>query len=275
MLVAPLMTPILGVSASIVSGFSHRLARSLAIVALGVGVAILLSFLLTRYVASFIDVANNSQVQSRVSPNLIDLAIAVAAGAAGAYANARRDVADSLPGVAIAVALVPPLSVVGVTLQEGEMELALGAFLLFSTNLVGIIVAASVTFLLLGLTPWSRLRAEARSVGRSFATASLALMLIAIPLAVSGEDLLRSATNQATINAIVDTALEDSPYSPVRVVLGGGEVEIVVTGPPDAPAFDLDGLATEIRSALGRDFTLTVRVLPEATFVVEVGESGG
>lgn len=271
MLVAPLMTPILGISASIVSGWSGRLVRSFILVGVGIGLAVGLSYLLSKYVGGFIDVTRNTQIASRIAPTLVDLAIAVAAGAAGAYANARRDVADSLPGVAIAVALVPPLSVVGVTLQEGEPTMALGAFVLFSTNLVGIIVAAAVTFFLLGLTPWFRLQERAVSIGRSFVTAAVAFVLIAIPLALSGEDLLQSATNQTALRVAVDDALADSPYEPVSTRIRGSEIEVVATGPPDAAAFDIETLSADIEAAMGREFSLVVRLIPETVLTRDAG----
>ncbi|MEX1287187.1 MAG: DUF389 domain-containing protein [Acidimicrobiia bacterium] len=270
MLVAPLMTPILGMSASIVTGSTERLGRSAAVVALGVAVAIALSFLLSKYVGGFLDVERNTQIASRVAPTLVDLAIAVAAGAAGAFANARRDVADSLPGVAIAVALVPPLSVVGTVLQEGELSMAVGAFLLFATNLVGIIVAASVTFFLLGLAPWFHVEARSEMIGRSFATAAVALVLVAIPLAISGEDLITSATNQARIQQIIDDVAADTPYEIVSIDITAARVEVLATGPPDADDLDITPLAEDLRETVGRDFTLVVRVVPESVFELEV-----
>lgn len=273
MLVAPLMTPILGMAASIVSGWSTRFLRSGGLVLVGIGIAIVLSFLLSRYVGGFLDVERNTQIASRVAPTLVDLAIAVAAGAAGAYANARRDVADSLPGVAIAVALVPPLSVVGTTLQAGELDMAIGAFLLFATNLVGIIVAAAVTFFLLGLTPWFRLEAEAKSIGRSFGTAVLALGLIAIPLALSGEDLLTSATTQASIDRVVDDFLADTDYQAISTNLRSGYVEVVVAGPPDS-VIDTAGLATELGRVVDRPISVRLRVIPEEVFDFEVFPGG-
>jgi uncharacterized hydrophobic protein (TIGR00271 family) len=274
MLVAPLMTPILGVSASIVSGWDRRLTRSFTIVLLGVGIAVALSFLLSRYVTGFIDVGRNTQIASRIAPTLVDLAIAVAAGAAGAYANARRDVSDSLPGVAIAVALVPPLSVVGTTLQEGETGMALGAFLLFSTNLVGIILAAATTFFLLGLTPWFRVRAEAASIVRSFTVTAVALVAIAIPLAVTGEDLLTSASNQQRIAAIADAVAARSEFDVVRIEQGGGRVEILATGPSGATPPDLEAIAEDFSDVISGDYVLIMRIVPEDVYELEVEADG-
>ncbi len=134
MLVAPLMGPIMGVAAAIVNGWPGRLFSSVVLVAAAVAAAVALAWLIAAWLPSVGDLATNSQVQSRVSPSLIDLCIAVTAGAAGAYATVDPRTSASLPGVAIAVALVPPLAVVGITLQAEQWGDAGGAFLLFGTN---------------------------------------------------------------------------------------------------------------------------------------------
>jgi uncharacterized hydrophobic protein (TIGR00271 family) len=138
MLIAPLMTPILATSAALLNGWGKRTARAAMLVAGGIAFAVAFSWLLALMIPNLVAVVQNSQVSSRTSPNLIDLAIAMAAGAAGAFAVSRSDVSDTLPGVAVAIALVPPLAVVGVTLRAGDAAQSLGALLLFATNLVSI-----------------------------------------------------------------------------------------------------------------------------------------
>ena len=95
-----------------------------------------------------VDAANNSQVAARVSPRLIDLVAALATGAVGAFALVRSDVSDTLPGVAIAISLVPPLVVVGLTLESGVPDESLGALLLFGTNVAAIIATGTLVLLL-------------------------------------------------------------------------------------------------------------------------------
>ena len=113
MIVAPLMNPILSIAFAIVTGHWTLYKQSLVTVFLGASAAILVSygigFLLPLSVVG-------SEVVARSSPNLIDLGIAIAAGAAGAFSLTRKSIANSIAGVAIAVALVPPLCVVGIGL---------------------------------------------------------------------------------------------------------------------------------------------------------------
>jgi uncharacterized membrane protein len=118
------------------------------------------------------------EMQSRLNPNILDLMVAIISGIAGAYAHAKSEVAKSLAGVAIAVALVPPLSVTGIGIGWGDTEVIYGSFLLFLTNLAGITLAASLTFLILGFSPLKR-------ASKGLALTTLFLVLITIPLFLS------------------------------------------------------------------------------------------
>ena len=89
------------------------------------------------------DLLGNPQISGRTSPGLLDLIAAVATGFAGAIALARRDVAAVLPGVAIAISLVPPLAVVGVCAGQGSFGLATGALLLFLSNILAMVMAGT------------------------------------------------------------------------------------------------------------------------------------
>lgn len=119
-----------------------------------------------------------AEMKARMSPTLLDLLIAVISGVACAYANAKEEIAKSLAGVAIAVALVPPLSVAGIGLGWGDWNMAAGASLLLVTNLVGIALAASATFLVLGFAPFKRARA-------GLGITLLILLVISAPLSLS------------------------------------------------------------------------------------------
>jgi uncharacterized hydrophobic protein (TIGR00271 family) len=113
MIIAPLMRPIMATAAGLVMGEVRRAGNSFLVVLASVFGVVALAWLLTEInFATVISFDTNSQISGRISPRLIDLFTALAAGTAGAFAMSRDDVADSLPGVAIAVSLVPPLCVV-------------------------------------------------------------------------------------------------------------------------------------------------------------------
>jgi uncharacterized hydrophobic protein (TIGR00271 family) len=164
MLVAPLMTPILGMAVSLVLTEPDRLAASARTVAVGAAGAIAVGWLIS-WVASGGITADNlpGEVLSRTSPGLLDLGVAVAAGLAGGYLMIDREAAASAAGVAIAVALVPPLASVGICLENGAFGLGGGALLLFSTNPVAIVFSAAIVVLVAGIMPLASSRCGSNS----------------------------------------------------------------------------------------------------------------
>lgn len=154
MLVAPLMGPILGIALASIAhrpGLYRRAALSLAVgIALAVALSAAVAFTARQLpFGALQDVP--TEVQSRAKPSVFDLGIALAGGAAGAYAALRMKGAAALVGVAIATALMPPLCSVGIGIAINDMSLAQGAGLLFITNLVAIVFAALLVFGALGI----------------------------------------------------------------------------------------------------------------------------
>ena len=144
MIIAPLIGPIVGIAYSIAVANRRLLKRSILTLFTGVTLTVAISWL-TAVIVQLKTVG--PEIIARSNPTLIDLGIALAAGAAGSFANSRRRIADALPGVAIAVALVPPLSVIGIGLALGEKSLTTGSLLLFLTNLTGIVFSGVIVFL--------------------------------------------------------------------------------------------------------------------------------
>ena len=130
-----------------VLGESRRVLRGVALIVLGVAVVVAIGFVLGLLVPEPVVADTNTQVAGRISPHLIDLVAALATGLVGAFALVRSDVSDALPGVAIAISLVPPLAVVGLTLELGAPRQALGALLLFGTNVAAIIATGTLLLL--------------------------------------------------------------------------------------------------------------------------------
>ena len=266
MLIAPLMTPIMATSASLLMGWPVRATRAMFLVAGGVAIAVAGSWLISRYFP-VLEVTTNTQILARVTPTIVDLMIAFAAGAAGAFAVSRPDVADSLPGVAIAVALVPPLSVIGITLEAGEFGSAMGATLLFVTNLVGVILAAGITFVFVGFSPWFHLDANRAQVNRSFATVAVALLVIAIPLTIAGKDVLTSVTDQGRAATAATDWLDPVPgYKIVEVSVAGNDVRVVVVGSGELPP--AEGLADGLAGEFNRVVNVDLSVIPEERYEV-------
>ena len=268
MLVAPLMTPILGVSAGIVNGWMGRVSKAFLTVAGGVSLSILTAWIVASWAPHFVPIATNSQVISRVSPTLLDMLIALAAGAAGAYATVDKRVSASITGVAIAVALVPPLGVVGVTLTSGAYAEAMGAFLLFMTNLVSIILAASVVFVVTGFAVIGRFRENRKRMKTVFATVVLGAMIILVPLAFTSEGILTSASRQSLARDVTKTWLDESEMLVLnKVEVQGDRVVVVVTGEGEVPAIKV--LNVDLSDAFGVPTIAEVEYFPSRQLTEE------
>ncbi len=149
MLIAPLMTPVLGIAAATVMAWPRRLGTAVVQVAVASAGAIALAWLVALTTPDGVyALVLPGELVSRTEPTLLDLGIAIAAGAAGAYVLVHKESVSALPGVAVAVALVPPLAVVGISLGFANYDDAGGAMLLYITNLAGIVLAAMVVFML-------------------------------------------------------------------------------------------------------------------------------
>ncbi len=263
MLVAPLFTPILAFSLAIVQGDIRLLRLAVESALKGVALAIGLSVFLTAL--SPLRVVTH-EIASRTHPNLFDLAVALASGAAGAYAVARKDVAASLPGVAIAAALVPPLGVIGVGLAMGDPQIAGGGGLLFSTNLIAITLAGSVTLLLLGFRPTARAEREVRL--RYGLVVSLALLaVIAIPLGVVFVDSIQESRLRRTIDHVLHLQLEE--VTDLEVVdfafeERGDQLEVSATVYARSPVTEIFVEVTrdQLSQALNRPVSLHLMSIP-------------
>jgi len=268
MLVAPLMTPILGVSAGIVNGWMSRVSRAFATVVGGVAVSILTAWIVASWAPHFVPIATNTQVISRVSPTLLDMMIAVAAGAAGAYATVDKRVSSSITGVAIAVALVPPLGVVGVTLTVGNYGDAGGAFVLFLTNLVSIILAASLVFVLTGFALVTKLQENREKMKTVIITVLLGALIIMVPLAFTSEGILTSASRQSRAQAVAEEWLGDQENLRLnRVEVNGEEVDIVITGEGEIPS--VSSLNKELSESFGTATVAVVEYFPSRRLTAE------
>jgi uncharacterized hydrophobic protein (TIGR00271 family) len=172
MLLAPLMTPIVSLSMGILRGNIELFKDSIGKIVLGILIALLSSALITFL---FPHKPITDEMLARMNPTLLDLGVAIISGIAAAYSKSFKEIIQSLAGVAIAVALVPPLTVAGIGIGRWDFYIFYQAFLLFSTNLVGIIIAATYTFRILGYSAAVRSRG---SIGVVF----IFLVLISIPL---------------------------------------------------------------------------------------------
>lgn len=189
--------------------------------------------------------------------------IALAAGAAGAYATVDDRVSSSITGVAIAVALVPPLAVVGITLQAGQVGDSLGASLLFLTNLVSIILAGSLVLLLTGFAPFKRFSEHRDTIMPTLGLVVFVGLLILLPLFFTAEGILATSSRQNEAQKIVEDWLETSDVHLIKLTVDGDQFDLFLTGSGTVP--DIAELEDDISEEFG---TKTVVLIEHAPTII-------
>ncbi|MBT4985473.1 MAG: DUF389 domain-containing protein [Ilumatobacter sp.] len=249
MLLAPLMTPVLATAACISMALFRKALRSFGVVALATVGSIALSYVLA---AIFMNGELPGEVTSRVAPDIRDLVVALGAGTAGAYATVRKDTSSSLPGVAVAVALIPPLATVGITLEAGNPTFARGAMLLYTTNLAAIIFAGAVVFVITGFVPPKRL---ATTGLRSLAVSAMVLIVvvaIAIPLFQASTSAVEQSDREIEAQQIVATWLGPVEATRTPDITFEGE-RITVSVRSFEPPIDQTALVEAMEAEFGAD----------------------
>ncbi len=261
MLVAPLMSPIVSMAMSLVRGDIKNLGIGAQSTAQGVLMAIFVGALLTFF--SPIRQPTN-EILSRVNPNLLDLGVAFLSGAAGGYAMSRKSIAAALPGVAIAAALVPPLAVVGYGFAVADLSIAFGALLLFTTNLIAIVLAAALVFLALDF-----LSPEKQTWGEIVRGLKVTVVLLGVIVIILGVVTYRSVREQqqlAAIHKVMTKSLYSQSFEPLDVQIKGHLDAYQITATLlsyDKPlsSEDLNQLGKELEAAVGAPVTFDLTII--------------
>ena len=199
MLVAPLMTPIFGMSLALVRGDTRLLGRAVQAEVVGVATSVAMGVLLGWSVGDF---QATPEMLARTQPNLFDLLVAVLSGFAGAYAMIDEKISPALPGVAIATAIVPPLANSGLCFSIGEFKGGMGSFFLFFANFLSILLVASATFTASGMAKIYGEQPSQREYFKRFSIAIVAFVIITVFLTGA---LFRTIREQAITNRIHTT----------------------------------------------------------------------
>ncbi len=234
MLVAPLMSPILGVGLGSITADAKLARNSASALVRGAIISILLSTLLTLtnlylpFVPSLIEVPNEVLIRTQPTPN--DLIIALAGGLAAAYSLAQPHLSAALPGVAIATALMPPLSSIGIGIALGRWDIAGGAALLFLTNAVTIAFAATLVFFLEGFAPKRKLTDG--KIPKSLLVAAILTGLLLIPLTILGARFVAQAQENRLINTVIQTEISkiaNAELAELSIIRTEKELQLEIT----------------------------------------------
>ncbi|MGM1057488.1 MAG: DUF389 domain-containing protein [Bacteroidota bacterium] len=246
MILAPIISPIVSFSMGMVRYDVNMLKTGVVTIIIGTLVALVfaagVSIIIPLKVLT-------PEINARLSPTLLDMGIAVASGIAAAYAHAKSGIAKSLAGVAIAVALVPPLAVAGIGIGWWDWEVFSGAFLLYSTNLAGIIMFAGLTFLILGFAPFKRAK-----MGLIYTFIIIAIVMVPLSLSFNRIKEEASITSQLEGSVIENVVLKEVNVRFGKKLLVSVKV---VSGEP-INSEEMKRIKAKIENEIGRPVTLEV-----------------
>jgi uncharacterized hydrophobic protein (TIGR00271 family) len=208
MLVAPLMSPIIGIGLASNTGDERLLRDGILALFLGAVLAVIISVLITlgNLRLPFIILEDiPAEVLARTRPGPIDLAVALAGGSAAAFALAMPNISAALPGVAIATALMPPVCAAGIGLAMDRLDVAGGTFLLFVTNAITIAFAATAVFFLLGFVP--RIESGTKRAPRSLLISGLLTIALLGSLSYFSYEFVQDANQKKEMESLIRSEL--------------------------------------------------------------------
>jgi len=269
MIIAPLMRPLVGLSLATMTADVYLLMRASITLVAGTLVAVFLSALMAFLLHSL---EFTPEILGRTHPTMLDLGVAIAAGACGAYCQTSKKLTESLAGVAIAVALVPPLCVVGIGIAFNSFPTWSGASLLYATNLIGITFAGALVFLVMGFTPLERAK-------KGLAVSSAICALLLVPLGLSMRELILE--NQISRN--VKTTLKEKTFTFKDLQLEDVQVQgfkspLTVVATVYSPEQPITGrqvalVQSFLSGEIGMPVEFKLRIIPSREIRAEEGET--
>lgn len=272
MLVAPLMTPLIGTGLSLVQGNFGLLFTAVRSMGYGTVISLILGVILQILTPGS---EPTMEIANRGEPNLLDLAIAFFAGVAAGYALAKPKLSGALPGVAISVALVPPLAASGLALGAGDWFISLGSLLLCLVNMVAIVLGSASIFWLhhINLNDTNRTKRQSLIMRRIVIGLGMALILFTAPLTFYMVGQLKQGVAKPDALAIPEelwyklysemdnhtgidflTATRASSHRPQ-------DVNVVITTDRPVPGALIAQLDTLINTEMGRGFKVKFVVI--------------
>lgn len=251
MLISPLMGPIVEMGMALATFDFRTLRQSLKTMAVGVALALAISFLIV-WISPLQEATQ--EIISRTEPTLFDLLVAIFSGLAGGYATVTRK-GETIVGVAIATALMPPLAVVGYGLAVGNWNIAGGAGFLFMTNLLAIALSVTIMARWYGFgvsdSPRQSAWQAALIVG--------AFVLLSIPLGLALRNIAARSLAESTVRTTLEAAAREGGgrITTLRVDAGGNPIRVdaVLLTPQDRPGLNAI-LERRLEEALGRPVTV-------------------
>jgi uncharacterized hydrophobic protein (TIGR00271 family) len=253
MLVAPLMSPLTAFAIGLATARFGIMRQAFVTALAGFLIASVVGIVMGLFVPLQ---APTPEMMGRVSPTLLDAFVALASGVAGSYATARRDIPAALAGVAIAAALVPPICTFGLQVAFGNGVMGLGAALLFLTNIVSIVVIATIVFLWLGLYP--------RRLNRTSLLAYVPIVILvalSLPMVIALLNISQEAQVTSRLEVLVGEVFVGLQVDDVTVEgTNPAQVQATLFSPYTISPAAVQFAEERIRQETGSDLRLQLRV---------------
>ena len=251
MLVAMLLSPIAGVSLSLVDGNHVLLRQSLLSLLGGAGIVVVCAFSIGIL---HTDIPAGKELLARTHPNYLDLMIALAGGAVGAYAVITPRIVNAVVGVAIATALVPPLCTGTIFAARGQWENAFGGYLLAFANIVAIQFAFSIVLWLSGFRKATDQFFQSRKVVWLNGVSLLLIILLFVVLSANTREVVNNMLIESNVRKILLEELKAYPGSQLLVlhIEKEGNKKIIraqVNSPIDFSAHDVAKFESKLPTA--------------------------
>jgi len=273
MLVAPLMGPLIGAGLALAQGNLVLHRNSIWVAFQGLLVGFVMSVVMGVLNPGF---ETTLEIEARGNPDILDLGVAVFSGFVAAYAIGRPGFVNTLAGVAIAAALVPPLCVVGIGLTNDQPFVAANSAILLLTNLVAIILSAAMVFGLLGVRGVDINKGGVKSWKRSaFLIMILLLVILLLPLLSNVAEQKRRGQNKpltypvaAHVQEVVEAYLESVPEVSLMTIARvsvepTSSISILLLATGKVPVGTKDDLTRLVHEVRGGNPTVRVVVLRE------------
>jgi len=263
MLIAPFLTPPLAIGMGIIKGDLRLFKKGLITLAIGIAIAVSGAFLISL-IYPIKEVGD--EIINRSSPTLIQLAIAILAGVAGAFSYAHRKIRAVLSGAFIALALVPPISIIGIGIAFWNWEVAGGAALLLAANLIGLTIAAVAVFLLLGFRPINRPE-SLHEVKIGIIWLALLFFIIVIPLGYIMNNIIAGIEQEKLAEKIITQEISRYPETEIDKLFISKtgkklKVSFDIYSPQRINVATIQGIKNRLERKLNNEIEVDAKVVP-------------
>ncbi|MDD3024623.1 MAG: TIGR00341 family protein, partial [Syntrophomonadaceae bacterium] len=256
MIIAPLMGPIMAGGLSFAISDNYLGGKAFKSISLGIILSVFFSATVT-FISPLKE--NTTEILIRTSPNIMDLFIALFSGLAGAFAVTFKKISGSIVGVAISVALMPPLCVTGIGISTGQANVIVGGFFLFLTNLTAIFIASAIFFLVFGFWGHGNQSYDRKAIYTKYIVSFFLLLLLSIPLIYTLEAAIKEKIQLDKIKNVLVSNFDNTDYSRLDSwKKTQNTVYIKINTVTYIPQEKIDFVEKEIRTVAGQDVALDI-----------------